>query len=451
MIFVDIANVFYKVIRQSVFPTHTDLRSLEALFKTLGLDDTALTDFITFFHDENAFERASVPNHLQEIVQGGLSMTWFTINNSRLLTMTRKGSRPGDCYADLVFSFAFTRLVAKIQQDLRLLGLEQTIYWSGGKELCSSSKMASSDSIGPIWADDLAIILRHPSSSFLAERLPEAAGHVVDRLALGGMAPNMGQGKTEIMAAWRNKGSFAIRRQIAADGHVLHTASKLVTQPLRFTGCYKHLGTWITCDLNPLKEFRSRLGQAYATITQHKTAIFSNRALPLSTKVLLFDCLVASGLFYNSATWMPMSDRHMKVFTQGVVKLFRRVAILHFGICARDFPERILLLRLGVLHPSVYLSCERLRFLGQLLTSGGDDVWAAIQQFDLWGSLIATDVQWLQNQRRHPLPFGVLREDWSSWSHYILRVPSGGRLWSTRPESMHLHSRTCTHSGLCGA
>ena len=265
-----------------------------------------------------------------------------------------------------------------------------------------------------------SIICRNQkSATFLADKLPEATGIVMDNLALGGLTPNTRHGKTEVLAKWRGKGSFGIRRSFADSGHCLHFPSRFQFGPLRCVGSYKHLGTWITLDLNPLKEFRSRLGQAHATVTAHKAAIFSNRALSIKTKFQLFDSLVASGLFYNSATWMPLSERHLKTFVQGVLKLLRRIAILHFGIMAREWNESILLLRLGASHPTTCLRCCRLSLLSHLVHSGGDDVWAAVQQFRPWVALLEDDIRWLQAQRKHPLPFGELCHDWSSWSLYI--------------------------------
>ena len=186
---------------------------------------------------------------------------------------------------------------------------------------------------------------------------------------------------------------------------------------------YKHLGTWIQLDLRPYKEIRCRLGVGHSTVTALKASIFANKGMPLKTKMLLFDCLVGAALFYNTATWMPLTPKQLASFVKGFLKLVRRVAILHFGIIAREWREQDLLQRLGVAHPSVALRCGRLRFLSHLLHSAGDDIWATIQQFSPWAFQLQDDIAWLQAQRRFPFPYGKLLEDWSSWSIYILENP----------------------------
>ena len=239
VVFIDIANAFYKVLRQHVFPTPRDLRTVDCLFRSLGLDSDAMTDFLEYTQQINAVEQAAVPAHLQRVVINGLSLTWFCVEGSKHVTQTRKGSRPGDCYADLVFSYAFTRLVHNIQASLTELGLIHELRWSGVKELVPSNRHETANPLGPIWADDLAIILTHSSAETLFQKLPQALGMIVDKLSLGGMAPNLGPGKTELLAAWRGPGSRKVRRSIAGQDHLQPTLAKLVKTPLRYVGSYK--------------------------------------------------------------------------------------------------------------------------------------------------------------------------------------------------------------------
>ena len=424
VIFVDIADAFYKAMRQHILPTPSDKRTVRELFHMLRLDDDAFGDFERYMICQTAFQDAEVPAHLENLLAQGLNTTWYGMDKSPRLTLTRRGSRPGDCYADIVFGFAFTRLLANVMADFRTLGCCQEVYWSGIKELCPSAHTQLFQYLGPIWADDLAVVLSHKDPWRLYDLLQKASGALLDRLAIGGMTPNFGSGKSEVLASWKGKKSVALRRKIAEDGHQFVASSRFVAVPLRFVGSYKHLGTWLQVNLQPLKEFKSRFGIAHATLTSLKTTVFKNSALPLSKKMALFDSLIASAVFYNSATWMPLTPRHQKVFDSGVIKLFRRVAILHFGFHARDWLECHLLEQLDVLHPAVYLRGCRLRYLSHLLTSGGDDIWALIQQFEPWRQLVVADIQWLQSQRRFPLPYGSLIEDWSSWSLYILESPT---------------------------
>ena len=423
VLFVDIANAFYKAIRQQIMPTPTDLRTVQQLFQMLKLDTQALDDFVQFMQADNAFDRAGAPSHLQHLIANGMSSTWFGISSSPHLTKTRRGTRPGDCYADIVFSFAFSRLLSNLLLEYRELGCCQVVLWSGIKELQPSSTSESLEYLGPIWADDLAVLFCHPQPMVLYDLVQQAARKLIEKLTLGGLAPNYGLGKTEVLATWRGPQSVKLRRQIAQDGYVMSIDSALCPTQLRLVGSYKHLGTWLQVDLLPVKEFRMRFGIAHSTLTSLKISVFRNSSLPLRKKIMLFDSLIASGLFYNSATWMPLRPSHQRLFNIGYGKLLRRVAILHFGFFARDWSNERLFEQLDVLPAELCIRASRLRYLGHLLTAGGDDIWSMLQQHFPWVEMLVDDIKWLQAQRRFPFPFGSLLDDWSAWSLYILESP----------------------------
>ena len=66
--------------------------------------------------------------------------------------------------------------------------------------------------LGPIWADDLAIMLSDAEPERLVSKLQFVAGTLFDKFAHTGMDINVQKGKTEIVSDLRGKGAIQIRK-----------------------------------------------------------------------------------------------------------------------------------------------------------------------------------------------------------------------------------------------
>ena len=424
IIFVDIKNAFYRVIRSLAVPFSDSNRTVLEIFHKLNLDDMAYQDFCAFLAEPDGISQAGVDPILREILSDSLHGTWFTVNNSRTVTQTRQGSRPGDVFADLVFGFAFRRVVASVLHQLRHLGLVQQVRWSGAKEPLPSNKDELFEYVGPIWADDLAVVVRSQTPLSLIQATQATAGVLLDRLTIASMQPNLSHGKTEILMTLRGKGSMEHRRRLTRAGYVLPTTSSYMPEPLQLTGAYRHLGTWLQVDGALTVEIKTRLGVAHATFTQFRISVFGNKKMKCDKKLQLFDSLILSALYYNSATWPPLPNRQKKCFEKGVRGLYKRLAINHFGRSAMEWSDNAIAERLGILSPDVHLRGCRLRYLAHIIVDGDQALRATLQQFPQWWKLVEDDVAWLQQQRRFAFPFGSLLDDWKGWFDFIYASPS---------------------------
>ena len=424
VVFVDIRQAFYRLIRSHALDIPVDDDFAQRVFASLGLDQDAFPDFVRSLDTTAALNSAGVPDHLRRLLVDSFQKTWFFVNGSSTLTETRQGSRPGDVYADMVFSFAISRIMKKVTAKLQKYGLLQEISWDGGHHPLMREPSEKLAFTGPIWADDICIALRNQNPLALVQMTQATAGVLFDELAIHGMDLNRDPGKTEVLLSLRGKGSQELRRRLAFDNHQIATTSTLISGTLRIVGSYRHLGVWVQADGELTREFNTRFAIAHSTITQLKTTTFANRNLSLTAKVRLFDSLIASALFYNSATWGLLSSRQANRFYKGCMKLYKRLAILHFGHHAMEWNDLKVREHLGVLAPDISLRIARLRYLGHLIVAGDDAIWALLQQLPPWWSLIEHDVNWMQAQRRYPLPHGPLLEDWNNWQHYIRTSPS---------------------------
>ena len=419
VVFVDIQQAFYRVLREHIVDTSISSEGVRQLFDRLQLPPDTYQDFCLYTEFPGALRQADIPDYLQSLMQNAMTGTWFSMKNTTQLTLTRKGTRPGDSYADLLFSFTFARLMKQLGMELQPYGVLSEFRWSGEKEPVPSHNNHVIQCFGPIWADDLAIMLRHSDPTVLLQNASIIVGKLFDRLTVAGMTANLGPGKTEALIRLVGKNSSHVKKVLAIHGQTLTTVSTTVTDAIRVTDTYKHLGVWLQANGSAWKDLRVRFAAAHTRVTQYKTSIFGNQKMLLSKKMQLFASLVISALHYNLAVWMPFNKTIMSNFTRKLNGLLRRVAFMHFGLAVKEWRQQELHVKMQVLPPVEQLHTARLRYLHHLITAGDTVLWAILQQNPDWWNEVARAVQWMQNQRRAPLPFPGLLEDWDAWKTYI--------------------------------
>lgn len=429
LLFVDISNAFYRLLRQQLVQVRGDTRSPMDLFANLNLPDEAYEEFKQHVQSRTAMDDMQCPQFLSMIAEEYLTGTWYTVHGTDTMTRTRRGSRPGDTVADLFFSIAFRYILKKVQRSLQHLGISFEISWSGLREpIPSRPQNVPISAMGPVWADDLCIMLVHSCAQTLLTNTQAVAGQLFDELVTAGMSPNLAAAKTEVMLTLCGTGSVAVRKQICFTGAMLETTSQWLRHRLRVVGSYRHLGVWITVKCRYAKALRMRLGMAHETFTQQRAAIFANRGLSWDKKKQLFYTLIMSGLTYATGVFMPLNRKDMELWTKGLHKLYRRMAQAQFGLQQRHWNDRRLRVQLQVPHPQVVLRAGRLSYLQHLVRAGDDTVWAMAQQTLQWWALISEDLEWLRNNVVRPeLPAGGIYEQWEAWQQMLQRQ---GKSWT---------------------
>ena len=118
ILFVDLQEAFYRVLRQLAMPgDFTDLE-LAQLASRLGLASDVLHDLWGFLHEPHALERACLPASAQRAIQALHSNTHFQLPNQKDFVATSMGTRPGDAYADVVFGFLLARVLRVFEEAL---------------------------------------------------------------------------------------------------------------------------------------------------------------------------------------------------------------------------------------------------------------------------------------------------------------------------------------------
>ena len=420
VLFVDVSNAFYSLIRRHIVGSAADTRNAYALFKDLHLPEDAWIEFEQLLALGPAIDASEVDVFTKAMFRQFYENTWFQMRGSEMIVHSRRGSRPGDTFADVCFGFAMAKILKPVFSRLQMSRPE--IVVSGGGILGPGANNAIQHELGivaPIWADDLAVSFMVRQAIDLLQVAGEVAGAIFDALFVAGLVPNLKKGKSELLVDIRGKHSVQVRKDLCASNYEIPTASSFVQDKLRVVGDYKHLGTWMQRRQNHDKEFRTKFAQAHNVLTRYKTQIFGNKLMQWSQ---FFESLAMSVISYNAAVWNLATARERQHFQKGLFKLYRRAAILHFGAQAMHWGQAKIFVELELLRPEVLLTQARLRYLGHLAAKGQELFWAMVQTEQVWWTLIQTDFEWLRSFcPTEPCPCPT--REWNDFADYVCEAP----------------------------
>ncbi len=417
ILFIDIRQAFYRLVRQHVIQDQDIDRSTQRLFQTLDLPPSAFQEFARELAQPSAVETAGVDPFVQQHVAECLNATWFRLKDSKQISATRKGSRPGDNMADLLFTFAFRRIMARILEVIEADNIDMSFSGCGDPhpfpqymevQYCTNFK-----TLGPVWADDLAVLVESPNAQELLPKLRVIARTIIDMLAIYGMQVNSDRGKSELVLDLRGSGAHKARQEIYRHRQPcldVETRHEGVVH-LNIVAKYKHLGTLFAAKGSMMPEIRQRIGQARSEFQRYRKQIYANKALPTRTRVELFKSLVLSGLSFNVAIWPVLTKQEHGAFTGGLHGLYNSLAYAIWGDTVYEWREEQVISKLQVVDAPTLTILARLRHLHHLVCQGDEYVWAFVHRDEGWLGLIAHDLLWLQRQCSRATPQQDPRDD----------------------------------------
>ena len=425
IVFVDISNAFYRLLRQHIMPIKGEERSVRQLFESLCLPQECYTEFCDLMQQPSAIEAAEVPLHLKALFQEFFESTWFKLRDDPHIVHTRRGSRPGDSFADLCFSFALAKIVGRTVRVITAEFPDLCIAWSGKKDpFCARDVAHVLDPVMPVWADDLALAFDDVTAEGLLQKCERIVALLFDCLQQAGLKPNLKPGKSEVLLDLRGKGALSCRRQLVFQGHKLTIPSAISSFAISVVGAYRHLGTWIQVGAGIARELKVKFAIAHDAITKYRSQIFANRAMTIAKKRQFFHSLVLSVVGYNAAVWVPRNRRQTAQIESAFHRLYQRLAVLHFGAPALTWSRAWLLYKLGLPEASMVLTVSRLRYLGQLLHAGQPILWALLRRDEQWKVQLQNDLAVLHNYCPEAGIFVPLRERWTEMVEFISSSPA---------------------------
>ena len=430
ILFIDIQNAFYRLLRGHITTSLQDTRDVRAMFRSMHLPDEVFEEFRRHFVEGPVLDDCTVSAFHASLFREFYEATWFAVEGCQKLTWTRRGSRPGDSLADISFGFALSKILGNIERLLTERFPFLNLSWNGSRsphpDLGADNVLLGP--VLPIWADDISLAFWHPSPTVMCEVIPQICNLVLHHLATAGLTPNMARGKTELFLEVRGAGAVDVKRQLSRQDNTFRLESDLISEPLLIVGHYKHLGTIIQKRGSMVRDLSSKFAVAHDVLTRFRTQIFCNRKLSLTHKSRMVKSLVYSTMIFNCAVWAPRTAKQQRQMEAGFTKLEKRIAVMHYGADAIDWSGSQARAALNLPASEVILREARLRYIAQLIRSGQPHVWSLLQEEKSWFGKVADDLVWLQSFcPEDQVPNGTPEE----WEHLCWWANERPKAWKS--------------------
>ena len=397
-LFVDIASAYYTLLRQHCVDLSWHDEDIICLLRRLGIEDTHIESVAEMLSSAPAFSQLGVPGPLHALVAEFHSATWFTLAGDWRLTSTHRGTRPGDGFADVLWSAAFSQFLHSVETKIRAANHTCPLQWNQERGLYTAEGDTQVHGACVTWADDIACFGQTSTADDLVPALQTTSSILFSALTALGLKPNMGRGKTEVIATPRGRNKTPVRQFIH---HALHSSIPIPEQgdqevALRVVAHYPHLGGQISHCGRMRGELRRRLAIASQSMKDLSTKVYNNPKVDLSTRLAIFRATTWPALTYNAGTWLPLTGTECKLWHSGVMRLYRQTLKKLFPfheLCHLSDMEVLDLTELP--HPETALRLCRLRYFGQTLDRGNPTFWALVAAEQTWLQQVRADFDWM--------------------------------------------------------
>ena len=441
ILFLDLKEAFYRVVRGIVIQAPQEDDMLAHLAQRLGLPHDALHELHSLLANGDALSAAAMPAHFKRAVRALHEDTHFHLPGQPDACRTRVGTRPGDSWADIIFSFAWARLLHGLQDELSARGIlddyRSAAQWTPFDPYgCIQGE--GIPFLGPTWMDDLSLAVSGSTGSEAESRIGQAASCLLERCANFGMTPNLAKGKTEILLSVRRPGSRKLRMRYfggSASGQ-MPIITQYKTEMINVIGEYVHLGNLVHHTGNSGREMSRRLGIAHQAYATHRRTIYSNPLLSLPRRREMFETLILTKLLYGAETWTPATWKEKEHMHAGILRLYKRLCKVPPDAQMSD--NDVLCLG-GLLSPSELLRRQRLRYLPTLYRCSQLVPWALLSADEAWCELLRNDLLWMYAQLWNASSLPSPADDFGPWRSILVHYPG---YWK------RLLRRCCEHAKL---
>ena len=417
VLFLDTQSAYYRVIRElAVGHVASDMAVAHVFKFFIGPEE--MHEFAALMRQGGMLDDAGFSAPARHLAKDLLHRSWFVTRhgNGDHITSTHAGSRPGESWADVIFSFVLSKILLQIMEQATAENLltdityihEGGIYGQDGPRQTLQAKDGT-------WADDSALPLSDQDPQRLLAKTSRMGSIILDYCQRHGMAPNLRPKKTAIILAVRGKGSQRARRlwfqNGAKDIHLRDLELRI-----NVASQYVHLGGLVDPEMRLLGEARRRICMAKSAFDAGKALLYTNMAIPLKVRAALFATSVTS-TFFNLALWVEVGEAWQKL-EHGFSKILK-------GLLSKTYKGDLLY---KVLAPIVHVLTgvppltslarkARISLLCSMAKSAPTSLWAVLQEERTWLNQICLDLQWLvAGDRRWPTVGG---DNWLEWRHLL--------------------------------
>lgn len=400
LLMVDLVEAFYRVLRPLAIGSSFTDEEIALLAQRLQLHPDVMQQLRRHLNDESAVAVAGMTPQAQRLLCAIHSDTYFKLPGQSDVCRTTIGSRPGDSFADAVFTFLFSRVLhcfrEKLQQHdlVEFIGVDKVFDPFETQIRASHPQEIYS---GPVWMDDLCVALQAPSAEGVIHKAGVASSLLLDTLIEHAMSPNLSKGKTELLVSLRGRGVRRLKKEHFGPNSpgTLPVIGETQTFHITIVGEYTHLGGLLHHRSDHRKEMRRRVALAHQAFNANRRHIFQNPDVELSKRVQLFQSLVLCRLLYGSESWFLPDWRSKNFLHAAIIKLYRRLLRLPPDAA---WPDEEICVALELPTPTELLRRTRLRYLCTLHQCEHTVSWRLLHQDSDWCNLIRDDLKWLWAQ-----------------------------------------------------
>ena len=423
ILFLDLQEAFYRVLRPLALDCAMTDEQVATIVRRLGLGPHAMHELLQHLQQDPAIAEANLHWTQRKAATAIHADTHFWMDHQTDTCVTRVGSRPGDCFADLIFSYAWGRILRKYEDSLReadiLTYVPHQQVWSPYECSVTTHMMPF---LGPCWMDDIAICLTGDDCQDLVTKAGIASGMLIELCEAHGMCPNLKPGKTEIILAFKGRGSRAMKRKFYKPGEPapLPVLCEDKICHLQVTGSYLHLGNVLHHSGKSGLELRRRIAIGQQAFSQRRKLLFHNQTLAWERRHELFGTLILSKILYGSETWTLVDHKSVAYFHAAILRLYKRLLKRPPDDPATD---AAILAAGDFVAPDTLLRRQRLRYLGVLHACHETAHWGLLSQDLQWQALVQQDLQWMfaQLDRASDLPDPSV--NFAAWRNIIQQHP----------------------------
>ena len=365
ILFVDGRSAFYAVLRSALLGS--DAAAPQAFFEQLAsevfADPAEQASFLLHTLGPGLLEQVDLPLAIRRFVASCLDETWFCIGDVDMHAYrTRSGRVPGAPGADIYFQFIFSRVLAKIQEDLEEAELAAYCPVAG-----TSQRLRLPI---PTWMDGFAVPLMAPRPEQLLDRAGKAVQIVSSAMKSAGIRLNLSRGKTEFLPVVCGPHSRTLRQQwLCAAGGTFPVHIEGCTVQVHLTGQYVHLGAAAdasgrdTPDISRRRDLARQLSRDIAPLLRNPHLLEAEK-----TGMLL--SMPLARLRHGAGFWGLGTAQDRSLYYGAYAEVFRRPFRAICGFSSHGLPDAAIYDCLGVLTAQQAHQADVIRHAGWLLADG---------------------------------------------------------------------------------
>ena len=398
LLFFDIKSAFYMLLRQLVVDIGEDDTVFLRLLHQMHVPPAALAELTHHLQGMAAVPAAGASPHLSAMTADLFRGSWFRLEGSTAVALTRRGTRPGDPTADVLYSFCLAALHKCMDQALESQGLLPQVPVLATPALLPALPTTQTLAVAS-WADDCLRFSDAPNLSELVDNVTQVFQVCFERATAMGIEFSCGPDKTAALF------SDAPPRKLPGSTGELTPQTLCVrnsllcrTHEVQSVPAYKYLGGIVTTDGHPRAEILYRKSLALGIARPLARPFFACSAFPLTSRRALLHALSVSRFVYGSVALRLSCPQHRRIWYQGYLHLWR--TLLRPRPNSTHRPHA-----LAVLHaaqsasPPLALAHMRATFLRRLATRGPSAVMTVLQRHwelapsQSWLGQLALDVK----------------------------------------------------------